>query len=738
MMKMELNLTIRRMLTGLVITGVLVTLLLALISLWSNNRLMKSHKRLTEIALPLDASTQKVKTVATAFTMRTQAIRDASTLEELEKLGKRQELEQSFTAGISRLRWLSEQTKTISAIQKVSGIITELEKFYDDTLGKDTAIFESASNCLKMEDEIQRQVAILDEQSDALQSLLSDWTEAFSGKLGQDADTAKDADSDAVPPFAYDTGTDIKDMTRQIKARNAVNDFSRSVAFLNSHGHQILLAREADEITSMKADRIARAEALVKSALKTLSGFTTKPKTSASASGTDSESEDEGPEARRKNLSEIFQEIKDTFSHLMLTLTRGDRSIASLQTWWLAEKEKTRLLNTALKKTADALKENLEKMQVAADDSRSMAEKDAIQISNTSEKGIWIITAGAILFMAVIGLMTINRIIPPINQAVSFAATIAKGDLTAEMQKEHDDEIGKLIAKMGEMAHNLNTLIGQVQRSGIQVTSSATELSATSKQQEAVMKTQLESTNYVVQSVGEISSVSEDLVETMQRVAAMSEQTAEFANSGQSDLSQMEEAMHHMENASKSISGKLEAINEKAANITSVVTTITKVADQTNLLSLNAAIEAEKAGEYGRGFTVVAREIRRLADQTAVATLDIDQMVQEMQSAVSAGVMEMDAFITEVQRSAENVGKISMQLSRIIEQVQGLSPSFEGVNESMQFQASKSQQINNSMLSLSEEMQQTVDSLRESFMAIEQLNDAASGLQDQVSRFKVM
>jgi methyl-accepting chemotaxis protein WspA len=135
---------------------------------------------------------------------------------------------------------------------------------------------------------------------------------------------------------------------------------------------------------------------------------------------------------------------------------------------------------------------------------------------------------------------------------------------------------------------------------------------------------------------------------------------------------------------------------------------------------------------------VVAREIRRLADQTAVATLDIDQMVQEMQSAVSAGVMEMDAFITEVQRSAENVGKISMQLSRIIEQVQGLSPSFEGVNESMQFQASKSQQINNSMLSLSEEMQQTVDSLRESFMAIEQLNDAASGLQDQVSRFKVV
>jgi len=168
-----------------------------------------------------------------------------------------------------------------------------------------------------------------------------------------------------------------------------------------------------------------------------------------------------------------------------------------------------------------------------------------------------------------------------------------------------------------------------------------------------------------------------------------------------------------------------------------VVTTITKVADQTNLLSLNAAIEAEKAGEYGRGFNVVAREIRRLADQTAVATLDIDQMVQEMQSAVSAGVMEMDKFIAEVNRSAEDVGKISVQLARIIEQVQTLSPNFETVNVAMGQQSENAQKINQSMAHLSEEMQETMDSLRETYAAIEQLNEAARGLQDEVSKFKV-
>ena len=108
--------------------------------------------------------------------------------------------------------------------------------------------------------------------------------------------------------------------------------------------------------------------------------------------------------------------------------------------------------------------------------------------------------------------------------------------------------------------------------------------------------------------------------------------------------------MRQLVESTASVSAKLGMIREKADSINAVVTTITKVADQTNLLSINAAIEAEKAGEYGRGFAVVATEIRRLADQTGVATYDIEQMVKEIQSAVSAGVMGMDNFSEQVRR----------------------------------------------------------------------------------------
>jgi methyl-accepting chemotaxis protein WspA len=178
-------------------------------------------------------------------------------------------------------------------------------------------------------------------------------------------------------------------------------------------------------------------------------------------------------------------------------------------------------------------------------------------------------------------------------------------------------------------------------------------------------------------------------------------------------------------------------LNDKALNINSVVTTITKVADQTNLLSLNAAIEAEKAGEYGLGFAVVATEIRRLADQTAVATLDIEQMVKEMQSAVSSGVLSMEKFSDQVKRSVADVNHVSTQLAHIIEEVQNITPRFESVQQGMHFQAQGASQIKQAMTQLSESAQQTVISIKQANSAIDSLNGAAHMLQAAVSKFTV-
>jgi methyl-accepting chemotaxis protein WspA len=244
-------------------------------------------------------------------------------------------------------------------------------------------------------------------------------------------------------------------------------------------------------------------------------------------------------------------------------------------------------------------------------------------------------------------------------------------------------------------------------------------------------------TAQIVTAVKEISATSQELAHTMEGVKQVAEGTGDLADTGRTGLRSMEGTMHQLSDETSSISSKLSVISEKAGNINSVVTTITKVADQTNLLSLNAAIEAEKAGEYGLGFAVVAREIRRLADQTAVATLDIETMVKEMQSSVTAGVMEMDKFSEEVKRGVKSVGVISEQLGQIIERVQEVIHQFEKVNEGMKAQALGADQISEAMVQLSEGAKQTSESVKQTNESTELLREAARALQAETSRFKV-
>ena len=280
-------------------------------------------------------------------------------------------------------------------------------------------------------------------------------------------------------------------------------------------------------------------------------------------------------------------------------------------------------------------------------------------------------------------------------------------------------------------------LILKVQQSGILITTSTTQIAASGKQLETTMTEQVASTNEVAATAREIASTSGQLVQTMEQVKDKSENTAQATSVSQQELIHMEHSMTQLANATTIISTKLGVISEKANSINSIITTITKVADQTNLLSLNAAIEAEKAGEYGTGFAVVAREIRRLADQSAVATLDIENMVKDMQTAVSTGVMEVDKFAQEVKQGVLDVRNISTKLESIIQQVQNLTPSFQNVSNSMQGQSEGAVQISEAMMQLSEASVQTSQSLRDVNASISQLNNAAQILHQEISRFKV-
>jgi len=311
------------------------------------------------------------------------------------------------------------------------------------------------------------------------------------------------------------------------------------------------------------------------------------------------------------------------------------------------------------------------------------------------------------------------------------------GDLHTRLVVPGADEMGQLAEGINGVMARVQTIVSKVRESSLQLLSVASQIAATARRQEQTVQDLSASTTQVAASVREISATSTDLAGTMGEVNESAAHAADLAVRGRDNTNRMAAEMKQLVESTASVSSKLGMIREKADRINAVVTTITKVADQTNLLSINAAIEAEKAGEYGRGFLVVAREIRRLADQTAVATLDIETMVRQMQDAVSAGVMQMDKFADEVRSGVGQVTTINQMTYEIITEVQGLSDRFQLVTEGMKNQAAGAQQINDAMGQIADSTKRNAQSVQEFERATGHLRASVEGLNQEISQFKI-
>lgn len=364
---------------------------------------------------------------------------------------------------------------------------------------------------------------------------------------------------------------------------------------------------------------------------------------------------------------------------------------------------------------------------------------------------------------ALVGLWTISSAIAkPIGKTVQVAQLIAQGDLgqataaIAAIEVEFRsgrrepaagaggpaaapcrDETRQLLDAISTMTVRLAALLGQAQRSVVQLVSGSTQIAAAAKGHEVTAREFEGLTADIATAVREISATTRELAQTMERVKEVEAATGRLADTGRLGLQNMEGVMSRLSEATETISEKLSVISERASTISGVVVTITKVAAQTNLLSLNATLEAERAGAHGHGFGVVAMEIGRLADQTAVATLDIEQMVAQMQASVSEGVREMNQFREGVRQGVGAVGKIGAQMGQIIAGVKDLAPQFEKVNEGMKSQSQGAEQISAAMSQLSDGARKTTRSMEQSNEVTEHLSEACRALQEEISRFKV-
>lgn len=366
---------------------------------------------------------------------------------------------------------------------------------------------------------------------------------------------------------------------------------------------------------------------------------------------------------------------------------------------------------------------------------QSMAEAFAPVRSLRDTIILAIMAASVVALSVALGVSrTLSR---PLGDAVTATRRIAEGDLTALPAISGHGETRVLLRAIRDTNTDLAKLIGRIRETAGQIVRSSGTVRGVARDQDQAVRDFAASSAQVASATSQMNATSRQLSATMIGLSRAAEFAANTATSGRTSLVDLGKQMGRLNEGGRSVATRLEAIRDRAARIDSMVAAITKVANQTNLLAVNAAIEAEKAGAAGHGFQVVAREIDRLATQTASNVLEIEETVVAVQQAVTEGVVEMSHFVDLVDEGCGTANGVASQMGLIIRQAEELRSEFEHVAHSVEAQSQGVAQVSDAMSRVAEGARRTAEAVERSATVSASLDDAARTLDADVRRFRL-